>query len=174
MVDIPKIETKRLILRAHVIEDIEAIWRFKRSDRSRYAGGSESNFKMAEAWKTLTSTVGQWTMRGYGMWALESKETQKVIGVAGIVHPIDWPEPELGYSLYSADHEGKGYITEASRKILPYIAEHFGLDKVCSCIDAENTASIHVAEQLGARYEKLIALRGVPAHVYRHKSWVAD
>lgn len=61
-------------------------------------------------------------------------------------------QAELGYSLHP-DAIGKGYVTEAARAMLRLGFEHFGFHRVFARIDAENLASVAVAERLGMRRE---------------------
>jgi RimJ/RimL family protein N-acetyltransferase len=61
-------------------------------------------------------------------------------------------QAELGYRLHP-DSTGKGYVTEAARAMLRLGFEHFGFHRVFARIDAENSASIAVAERLGMRRE---------------------
>ncbi len=59
---------------------------------------------------------------------------------------------ELGYSLHP-DSVGKGYVTEAATAMLRLGFEQFGFHRVFARIDAENAASVAVAERLGMRRE---------------------
>ena len=43
----------------------------------------------------MATNLGQWALRGYGMWAVEEIDGGRFIGSVGIFQPLDWPEPEL-------------------------------------------------------------------------------
>ena len=47
----------------------------------------------------MATFLGQWALRGYGVWACEKIDGGAFIGAVGIFHPLDWPEPEIIYSL---------------------------------------------------------------------------
>jgi RimJ/RimL family protein N-acetyltransferase len=47
----------------------------------------------------MATSLGQWALRGYGMWACEKIEGGVFVGSVGIFQPLDWPEPEIAYSL---------------------------------------------------------------------------
>ncbi len=66
--------------------------------------------------------------------------------------PLDavGPEIEIGWRLRPAFWQ-LGYATEAARAVLRYGFDVVGLDEVLAEIDAENVASIGVAERLGLR-----------------------
>ncbi|MEI4884137.1 GNAT family N-acetyltransferase, partial [Klebsiella pneumoniae] len=52
-----------------------------------------------EVWRTMATSLGQWALRGYGMWACERIDGAVFIGSVGVFQPLDWPEPEIAYSL---------------------------------------------------------------------------
>ena len=45
---------------------------------------------------------------------------------------------------------GRGYATEAARRVRDHARDDLGWTTVVSCIDPANTASVRVAERLGA------------------------
>ena len=81
-VDIPVLETPRLILRGHRLEDFEtmvAIW----SDpvvRRHFHGRPYSR---EDIWAQLVRHFGMWAAMGYGLLAVEEKETGAYIGAVG-------------------------------------------------------------------------------------------
>ncbi len=71
---IPKLETQRLILRAHRIDDFDAcsaLW----SDTNvvRYISGVPSTPE--ETWSRFLRYCGYWQMLGFGYWVLEEKNS---------------------------------------------------------------------------------------------------
>jgi len=111
------------------------------------------------AWRSLATHIGHWTLRGYGMWAVEEKAGGRFIGRIGFFEPEGWPGFELGWAL-AREHWGKGYATEGARRALEYAFTGLGRERVISLIDPENGASIRVAERLGERAEGKVALFG--------------
>ena len=77
----------------------------------RFLGGNL--LTRAEAWSLMERNLGQWALRGYGMFAVEVEGTD-CAGWAGVLHPLEWPEPELAYSL-DQPFWGQGIATEAVR-----------------------------------------------------------
>ena len=105
-------------------------------------------------------------MRGYGMWACEKIDNGAFVGSVGIFQPLDWPEPEIAYSL-DRPFWRQGFATEAARAACDWLFEHFPLPRAASFIRPDNHASKRVAERLGAVYECTFELRG---STYEH--WV--
>ena len=56
--------------------------------------------------------AGVWTIRGYGYWAVELKETGELIGRVGAWFPIWYPEIEVGW-LIARELWGRGFASEA-------------------------------------------------------------
>lgn len=94
-------------------------------------------------------------------------ETRECVGQVGINHGPLFPEKELGWFVY-AGHEGRGYATEAALALRGWAFETLKLPSLVSYIAPGNTASIAVAERLGARLDR-VAPRADPKDlVYRH------
>ncbi|MCK4712655.1 MAG: GNAT family N-acetyltransferase [Marinosulfonomonas sp.] len=164
---IPTLETDRLILRGAKFEDFEPLSTFYASDRSKFV----KNIDMTpdKCWRTLAHIAGHWMLRGYGLFVLTLKGNDAPLGVAGAFHPIEWPERELGWSLWSAEHEGHGYVTEAAIAFRYYFYNVQKWNTAVSYIHPDNTTSINVAERLGCTIDKTAQTPDdEPCLVYRH------
>lgn len=142
---IPCIETERLRLRLPQASDLDAHTAFRASPRSKGVGGP---YDEASSFHHLESIVGQWQMRGYGRWMVADRETDEPYGIVGIYHPLEWPEPEIGWSIYE-NAEGRGIALEASIAARTYAYETLGWTRIVSLIMDGNTRSIALAERMG-------------------------
>lgn len=151
-VTIPTLETERLILRAPRPRDASYYIGFKTSERSKFTGGPISAPKAAAYFAAI---AGQWVLRGYGLFIATTKaDPDVVIGGLGVFHPtFNQEEPEFGWTLYDGAFEGKGYVTEAMRTIIPWAWPVLGVDTAQSHIDDGNDASVAVAKALGATFD---------------------
>src|SRR6185437_9211909 len=112
--DIPELRTARLRLRAFRLDDLDDYAAIRADPEvARYIGGPLSR---PEAWDRLAVMIGQWALRGYGVFAIEERTSRRVIGHVGILHPDDWPEPEIAYTI-GPPAWGEGYATEAARAV---------------------------------------------------------
>lgn len=162
---IPEFTTERLVMRGFRDDDFPSFAGFYANEQTaRFVGGVCSG---EDAWRRMASFAGHWILRGYGLWALQLRETGAFVGYCGLWFPQGWPEPEIGWGLVEA-HHGRGYVTEAARRARSYAYDSLGWTTVVSCIALENTASIRVAERLEARFERTIENRGWTVGVYRH------
>ena len=147
LADTPVLETERLVLRAPSGADTQAMLSFFESDRAAFYGGP---METLEAWRKYAAFVGQWVLRGYGMYAVTLKDGGDTAGLAGAYHPDGFPEPEMSWLLTDARHEGKGYAHEACAAVLGDIFTRQSWTSVVSYIDTENVASRKLALRLGA------------------------
>ena len=86
-----------------------------------------------------------------------------------MLHPAEWPEAELSYSL-ARDFWGRGIATEAVRAARDWAFANRGFSRLASFILPDNARSIRVAEKLGAVRESMVSLRGLEAQWWVHFS----
>lgn len=160
------IETDRLQLRQWNENDFEKIAAYYADENSaKYVGGQKN---ADEAWRLLALHIGHWQLKGFGYWAVDEKHTGDFVGCVGLWQSSGWPELELGYWLVN-EHHGKGYALEAALRCKDYARDVLQAGSLVSYIAPNNTASIKLAEKLGAKYEETIELLEHGAHcVYRH------
>ena len=142
---IPTFETERLRFRLPRASDLEAHVAFRASERSKGVGGP---YDAHSSFHHLEGIIGQWQLRGYGRWLVADKTTDEPLGIVGIYHPMDWPEPEIGWSLYAAG-EGHGYAQEAAIATRRFAYDTLGWQRIVSLIMPDNTRSVRLAERLG-------------------------
>jgi RimJ/RimL family protein N-acetyltransferase len=111
----------------------------------RFLGGPVAR---PDAWRSITSVIGHWVLRGFGAWAVERKHDGVLIGRAGIQRPEGWPGAEAIWTL-GRPYWGQGYATEAAKVSLDYGFNVIALPKLISLIDPENGASQRVAQRVG-------------------------
>ena len=167
MIDIPVIETARLRLTAlseRHFDDYAAMLADPAS--TRWIGDGQP-LDRTNAWRSLAMLIGHWHLRGYGMWALELKDTGEFIGRAGLMRPEGWPDLELGWML-KPDFRHHGYATEAGSAILDFAWHALGSPRVISLVKIGNEASDRVAERLGGEHIDDMDFFGAHNHVFAY------
>jgi RimJ/RimL family protein N-acetyltransferase len=160
-----QLETERLVLRWFREDDFDQFCKISSdAEVMRFLGDGRSMTEM-EVWRQMATIMGHWYFRGYGIWAVEEKETGQLVGRIGLVFPAGWPGFELGWTL-RRESWGKGYATEGARRALEYAFTEIGRDHVISCIAPENVASERVAERLGEKIEGRTELLGRDVIIY--------
>jgi RimJ/RimL family protein N-acetyltransferase len=98
--------------------------------------------------------AGHWSLMGFGYWALEEKATGDFAGELGFANfrrdiaASMRDVPELGWALASRFH-GKGLATEAVHAAVAWGDARFRPTRTVCLINADNVASIRVAQKCG-------------------------
>jgi RimJ/RimL family protein N-acetyltransferase len=143
----PTLTTERLLLRMLNVDDYEQYYEIHRDeDVTRFT--ARMKLDRLEAFRHLAMIVGHWQLRGFGMWGVFERETNKLAGRVGFYQPETWPAFELGWTIGKA-FWGRGYAPEAAKACLDYAFEAMKRERVISLIDPANVASIRVAEKIG-------------------------
>lgn len=144
--DIPRLETDRLILRGPREADYPVYRDFYADPEGSAAYGGP--LVPAAAWKRLAGDLGHWLLRGYGMWSVERKSDGAMAGGCGLVWPDGWPRPELTWWVVPAVRR-QGIALEASRAVIAFGYDVLGWDRVETHMDDGNDAARNLALKLG-------------------------
>ena len=164
-VHIPTLTSERLILRAPREDDAVPLAEFYAD--AAYSAGFGGPLNRGDSWRWHALSVGHWIFRDYGYFSVDLQDGTH-IGMAGLWGPEGWPEPELGWLLYK-DFQGHGYAFEAAKTVRDWAYAVRAMPALSSNIVPQNTASIRLAERLGARFERAYdnVFMG-HVHAYRH------
>jgi RimJ/RimL family protein N-acetyltransferase len=165
--EIPTLRTERLVLRAFRATDIDAWAAMEANPEVRRYRGNNPRTRN-EAWAAMEIILGQWALRGYGVFALGRVHDGAFIGSCGVLHPADWPEAELAYAL-AQEFWGQGLAAEAVAAARDWAVARHGFSRLASFIVPGNSRSIRVAEKLGATREGMAMLRGMQAEWWVHR-----
>ncbi|HEX8255362.1 MAG TPA: GNAT family N-acetyltransferase [Thermoanaerobaculia bacterium] len=143
----PTLTTERLHLRMLQESDYEEYAAIHMDDEvTRFT--ARMHLDRLDSWKHLAMIVGHWQLRGFGMWGVFERETNRLAGRVGFYQPETWPDFELGWTIGKA-FWGKGYAPEAAKACLDHAFQVMKKKRVISLIDPLNVASIRVAEKIG-------------------------
>jgi RimJ/RimL family protein N-acetyltransferase len=160
------LETPRLLLRPFEERDCDALHEMF-GDEQCVQYTLERTLAHWETWRSLAAYLGHWQLRGYGPYAVVTKSTGSMIGPVGLWFPVEWPEPEIKWSL-ARQFWGQGLATEAATAVRDMAATVLGRTRLVSVIRPGNARSQAVARRLGGFYEKTIPFRGGLAEVYAY------
>ena len=141
-------ETERLIIRRFKAEDWQDLYDYLSKEEvvryEPYGIYTEEESKKEAARRADDEAF----------FAVELKENHKVIGntsfaTEGHEQFLTW---EIGYVL-NPDYQGKGYATEASRRILKYGFEELNAHRIMARCNPVNKKSWHLMERLKMRRE---------------------
>lgn len=162
----PVVETDRLLLRIPEERDLDAWATFMADEEaSRFLGGVQGR---AAAWRAMAAMRGSWSLRGFGMFSVIEKESERWVGRVGPWAPEGWPGTEVGWGIAPA-FQRRGYAVEAAVASIDWSFENLGWSDVIHCIDPANAPSIAVARKLGSErigHEPDLRPFGIPVDIY--------
>lgn len=152
---IPVIDTARLRLRGHRVDDFAAcaaMWGDARV--TRHIGGAPAPAQ--EAWAKILRYAGLWALLGFGYWVVEEKSSGRFAGEVGFadfkreITPSFAGAPEIGWVLAPWAH-GQGYASEAVAAALHWSGRVLKPARTVCMISPANAASLRVAQKAGYR-----------------------
>ena len=148
------LETERLRLRPLRLNDVDAYYASITSDADvmRYLPGGGAARKRSDSEWVLGYFMQHAELHGFGIWAVEEKQSGALIGHAGLEYIPGASDVEIAYTLAKAAW-GKGYATEAARTVLKYGFEALNLSEIYGLSFPANSASQRVMQKLGMKFE---------------------
>jgi RimJ/RimL family protein N-acetyltransferase len=162
--DIPELVTPRLILRAHVPDDLDACFAMW-AEPAVYKHTMGKPGTREEVWSRLQRYHGHWHWFGYGFWAITDRASGRFIGEAGFAdfkRDMDPPlgdRPEMGWILTTEMHR-KGIGSEAVEAAAAWGDANLPVKKTACIIEPTNAASIRVAGKAGFKQICMTVHRG--------------
>lgn len=154
------LETERTILREIIETDAEFILDLlNQPSFIRYIG--DRNVRtVVEARDYIESRFTEsYRKFGFGMWAVELKENNAVIGICGFVKRDGLPDADIGFA-FLPQYAGQGYAFESAAAALEYGRNDLNLKSVLAITSKDNDASGRLLGKLDFRFERLIVLPG--------------
>jgi len=146
--EIPAIETRRLILRAFRDGDAVLLASMMADPETvRYFPFKEPP-KPEQVERMVLAQSHHWDKFGHGWWAVEVKEGHEFAGWCGLQYLPDTEEIEVGYLL--AKHLwGQGLATEACSTAVRFAFQELGLESLVGIVHPDNVGSKRVLEKVG-------------------------
>lgn len=148
------LRTERLILR-----------RWREADREPFACMNQDPRVMEhfpallsreESDAFLDRIESQFAEHGFGLWAVEARDSGEFIGYIGLAVPrfeaAFTPCVEIGWRI-AAEHWGRGLATEGARAVLRHGFQELSLTEVVSFTVPANRRSVRVMEKLGMTHD---------------------
>jgi len=104
----------------------------------------------------LHGPVASYAKHGFGLFAVELRETGDPIGMCGLIKREVLPDVDLGYALLER-YWKKGYAQEAAAAVLAY-GKSIGLQRIIAITAPDNDASAKVLEKIGLHFDRVIQL----------------
>ena len=167
--------TEHLVLRKYRPDDAEQLYEYLGSDPEMYRYSGWNPYATQEmTQETVRRFIESYDDDHAYSWVMDANGDDVVAGTIG-AYDYENGQIEVGFSVVRG-WQGRGYATEALKKVLEYLTENEGIGCVTAWCAAENEASRKVLEKAGMQligtekgglttggkvYDKLI-------FVYRH------
>ena len=116
----------------------------------------------------LARNLRHWDQYGFGLWILRESTGGDPIGRAVLRHALieGVDEIEVGYAFYRP-FWGRGLASEITAACLDYARDDLGIDEIVAITSRPNTASQHVLEKAGLRFDREFIYQEAPALLFR-------
>jgi RimJ/RimL family protein N-acetyltransferase len=152
------LETERLILREIDERDAEFMLDLlNQPSFIKYIG--DRNVRTLEEARDFIETRYRKSYRenGFGLYAVDLKETKETLGICGFVKRDTLPDADIGFA-FLPQFERKGYAFESAEAIMKYGRDTLNLKKILAITTQDNESSGRLLEKLGFKFEKLIKM----------------
>jgi [ribosomal protein S5]-alanine N-acetyltransferase len=109
----------------------------------------------------LNGPVASYEKFGFGLYAVESKESGETIGICGLLKRETLDDVDIGFAFLQK-FWGRAYAYESAAAVMNYGWSIIGLKRVVAIITPENRESIRLLDKIGLRFEKTIQMPGHP------------
>ncbi len=142
------IETARLMIREYTMDDFDGLYEILSDTETMKYYPRPYDENGTRRW--INWCLDSYRQNGFGLWALELKDTGAFIGDCGIsMQNIDGEIlPEIGYHV-NKKYWRQGYAKEACAAVKDWLFENTDFDCVYSYMNQENLPSYATAEANG-------------------------
>jgi len=95
----------------------------------------------------LAADISAWALQGFGVWAIQESQSERLLGVCGFWQGSGWPRELTWWLLPEA--RGRGIAMEASRAAIACAYEIWQWDEVQTYMQDENHEARALAHRLG-------------------------
>jgi ribosomal-protein-alanine N-acetyltransferase len=159
------VETEHLLFRPLTLSDLDDLTAlYADPEVMRFLSGPRDR---EEVKQILVRYMQEYQIFGQSFFAVILKAEQRFIGHCGLVNQevAGKPEVELVYVL-AQTYWQQGLALEGTQALKDYGLQQQGLPRLISLIPPDNSASVHIAEKIGMRYERDIDQWGTHFQLY--------
>ncbi|MBE9178757.1 GNAT family N-acetyltransferase [Oculatella sp. LEGE 06141] len=159
-------ETQRLRLNPITMDGLDTLHRIFVDPFVRKYLCDDEIFSSQQVEEMLLENQTRFEAEKFGLWFIETKAEQEIIGFVGLWYFFDEDQPQLIYALLPTATQ-KGYATEAATQILDYWFNELNHAYLVASSDKPNLESHKVAERLGMKQVEEKMIDGKPVLFFR-------
>jgi RimJ/RimL family protein N-acetyltransferase len=151
-----KLETQRLFLEKVNLKDGQFIFDLFNLPACIQFIGDRGIYSIDKAKIYIqNSLIKSYNQNGFGLYKIVLKDTQKAIGICGLVKRPVFEHVDIGFAILT-EYEGKGYAFEAAQATLKYAHSILKIKTILAITNEDNVRSISLVERLGLKFQKKI------------------
>lgn len=156
-----KLETERLILRRHVLDDASAMYKNWASEKEVTKFLSWNPYhNIDEVKKIISEWISSYNNKDFYFWTIELKDNGELVGdISVIAIDNETSSVELGYGI-GTKWWGKGIVAEAGKALIKFFFEEVGVNRVYAKHATGNPNSGKAMLKMGMKYEGIIRQSG--------------
>ena len=116
-----------------------------------WIGGADNNIEESE--KRIIEINNHWEKHGFGDWGIFEKQSETLIGFAGLHYIQNMDDVNIGYAFKKSEW-GKGFAYETCQFIINHAFNSLKLKKVAAVIWPQNKVSIKLIEKCGFQFQE--------------------
>jgi RimJ/RimL family protein N-acetyltransferase len=149
------LETERLVLRPFTTDDAPFILTLLNEPSFlRYIGDKKVRTLEDARQYLLNGPIASYERNGFGLCLVELKDSQKAIGICGLLKREELPDPDIGFA-FLPDFWNKGFAFEAAAAVMNDARARLKLNRILAIVNPDNYASIKLLERLGMKFAGL-------------------
>ncbi len=151
-------ETARLTLRRMTIDDAEFILELLNEPAFLANIGDKGARTIEDARQYVqTGPVASYAQYGFGLFAVELKESAIPVGMSGLLKRASMDDVELGFAFLER-FSAQGYATESARAVMLLGWERYRLKRVVAITAPHNHGSMNVLRKAGFAFHSMLRL----------------
>lgn len=107
----------------------------------------------------LKGPVASYEKFGFGLYAVEQKESCTISGICGLLKRESLDDVDLGFAFLQR-FWGQGYALESAAAVMHYARHTLRLSRIVAITKPQNRNSERLLQKLGFRFEKMIQMPG--------------
>ncbi|UCD98001.1 MAG: GNAT family N-acetyltransferase [Chloroflexota bacterium] len=167
--NIPQLETFRLILRPFTQGDVEPLHRILGIPGVLQYFPNSDTPGLDRVKRLVQRQINHWSEFNYGWWAVETKTGSGLIGWSGLQYLPETNETEIGY-LFAKPYWGQGLASESASAGLDYGFTRLKIPEIVGIVHPENIASRRVLEKIGLKHQEQAEYFGMVCEKYLIKN----
>jgi RimJ/RimL family protein N-acetyltransferase len=150
------LETDRLIFRDFSSTDADFILTLLNTPSWQKFIGDKNVHSTEDAEHYLINgPLKSYLENGFGLWLVLLKDSNKPIGMCGLVKRDYLENVDIGFALMP-EYEGLGYGFEMASATIMHSKNILKIDSVVAITDADNASSIKLLNKLGLHFERKV------------------